>query len=144
MRVSLPIHPHSKTLGEVTTLRFLRRETDIPVPEIIAFDNSTDNKIGFEWILMERMPGVSLYKKWRTMTAFQKAALVQRVAEYQAQIFRHSFSGLRTLTIAEANHGQRPRPGELVSGMFFEGDHYDIDIPRGPFRSTHDWMSSYL
>jgi aminoglycoside phosphotransferase (APT) family kinase protein len=61
MRVSLPVHPHSKTLGEVTTLRYLRRETSISVPEVIAFDASADNEIGFEWILMERMPGVSLY-----------------------------------------------------------------------------------
>ncbi|KAJ0416360.1 phosphotransferase enzyme family-domain-containing protein [Aspergillus carlsbadensis] len=144
MRVSLPVHPHSKTIGEVTTLRFLRRETTIPVPEIIAFDASADSKIGFEWILMERMPGVSLYKKWRTMTAYQKAALVQRVTEYQAQVFRHRFSGLGTLTLNDEGNGQRPEPGQLVSGMFFQGDHYDLDIPRGPFRSTHDWLSSYL
>jgi Ser/Thr protein kinase RdoA (MazF antagonist) len=28
--------------------------------------------------------------------------------------------------------------------MFFEGDHYDLDIPHGPFRSTHGWLSSYF
>jgi hypothetical protein len=30
MRVSLPVHPHNITLGGVTTLRFLWRETNIP------------------------------------------------------------------------------------------------------------------
>jgi hypothetical protein len=32
MRVPLPVHPHNKTRGEVTTLRFLRRATTVPVP----------------------------------------------------------------------------------------------------------------
>ncbi|RFU73334.1 altered inheritance of mitochondria 9, mitochondrial [Trichoderma arundinaceum] len=48
MRVSLPVYPRNKTRGEVTTLRFLRRETDVPVPEVVAFDDSADNEIGFE------------------------------------------------------------------------------------------------
>ncbi|KAL2867579.1 phosphotransferase enzyme family-domain-containing protein [Aspergillus lucknowensis] len=126
MRVSLPVHPHSKTRSEVTTLRFLRREADITVPEIIAFDDSNENKIGFEWILVERMPGISLYKKWRTLTAFQKAALVQRVAEFQAQIFSHSFTGLGTLVASgngKEDDDQKPRPGQLVAGTFFSSSH---------------------
>lgn len=48
MRVSLPVYPHSKTRGEVTTLRFLRCVTDVPVPEVIVFDDSGNNEIGFE------------------------------------------------------------------------------------------------
>ncbi|CAI7649441.1 unnamed protein product [Penicillium glandicola] len=106
MRVSLPVYPHNKTLGEVTTLRFLRRATDVPVPEVIAFDDSGNNEIGFEWILMECMPGISAYKIWRTLSAFQKAALVQP-------------------------HPQKEQPGEMVSA-------------RGPFRSSYDWLCSYL
>ncbi|KAL3457006.1 phosphotransferase enzyme family-domain-containing protein [Aspergillus heterothallicus] len=146
MRVSLPVHPHSKTKGEVTTLRFLRRETDIPVPEVIAFDDSSDNEIGFEWILMERIPGVSLYKKWRALSSFQKTAIVQRVAEFQAQVFRHPFSGLGTLspTSGDEKGCQLPQPGQLVTGHFFAGSHFDLNIPRGPFRSSHAWLSAYL
>ncbi|KAL3476605.1 phosphotransferase enzyme family-domain-containing protein [Aspergillus californicus] len=143
-RVLLPVHPQSKTRGEVTTLRFLRRETDIPVPEVVAFDDSGDNEIGFEWILMELMPGVSLYKKWRSLNAFQKVALVQRIAEFQAQIFRHTFSGIGTLIMTDETERQKPQPGPLVSGMFFAGFHFDLDIPRGVFRSSHDWLSAYL
>ncbi|RAO71251.1 uncharacterized protein BHQ10_007263 [Talaromyces amestolkiae] len=145
MRVSLPVHPQTKTRGEVTTLRFLRRETDTPVPEVIAFDDSCNNQIGFEWILMELMPGVSAYKKWRTFTTFQKVALVQRVAELQAQIFHHTFSGIGTLTVGDEdqNH-QEEQPGEMVSKFYFWGNHFDYDVARGPFRSTYDWLASYL
>ncbi|KAJ5165630.1 uncharacterized protein N7500_007460 [Penicillium coprophilum] len=144
MRVSLPVHPHSKTLGEVTTLQFLRRATNIPVPEIFAYDESASNEIGYEWILMELKPGVPAYKKWRTLTTFQKAALVQQIAEFQAQMCQHTFSGIGTLTPGEEAAAQNEKPGEIVSTSFFSGNRFNFDIPRGPFRSTHDWLVSYL
>ncbi|UKZ93416.1 uncharacterized protein TrAFT101_008330 [Trichoderma asperellum] len=28
--------------------------------------------------------------------------------------------------------------------MFFWGSHFDYDITRGPFRSSHDWLTAYL
>lgn len=144
IRITLPVCPHTKTRGEVTTLRFLRRKTTIPVPEVIAFDDSADNEIGFEWILMELMPGVSAYKKWRTMTPFQKVAFVQRIAEFQAQILQHTFSGIGTLTTKEDKSHQEERPGEMVFPAFFMGEHYNWEIPHGPFRSSYDWLFSYL
>lgn len=144
MRVSLPVYPHSKTLGEVTTLRFLRRSTNIPVPEVFAYDESASNGIGYEWILMEFMPGVTTYKKWRTLTTFQKTALVQQIAVFQAQMFQHKFSGIGTLTPGEEAAAQNEKPGEIVSLGFFMGNRFNFDIARGPFRSTHDWLVSYL
>jgi aminoglycoside phosphotransferase len=144
MRVSLPVCPGTKTRGEVTTLQFLRRETTIPVPEVVALDDSSKNEIGFEWILMEFMPGNSAYKRWRTLTLSQKTALVQQMAELQAQIFRHEFSEIGTLVVSESEDSQEVLSGEVVSNMFFWGNHFDYDIARGPFRSSHDWLTAYL
>lgn len=145
LRVSLPVHPRSKTRGEVATLRLLRRSTDVPVPEVIAFNDSPDNEIGFEWILMEMMPGVSLYKRWRILTTFQKVALVQRMAELQTQISLHSLSGIGTLMASDKEKSsEKQQPGELVARFFFWGQHFDYDIARGPFRSSYDWLKSYL
>lgn len=144
MRVSLPVYPHHKTRGEVTTLRFLHHTTDIPVPEVIAYDDTGKNEIGFEYILMERLPGVSAYKKWRTLSMFQKVALVQRMAEVQAQLARHTFSGLGTLTIKDEEKSQKEQPGEMVSGFFFWGNHFDYNVTRGSFRSSYDWLVSYI
>ncbi|ROW06268.1 hypothetical protein VPNG_08099 [Cytospora leucostoma] len=147
MRVSLPVYPHYKTRGEVTTLRWLRDNIDIPVPRVIDFDTSNDNEIGFEWILMELMPGSSAWRRWRTLSMAQKVFFTQRVAEFQAQLFRHgfpgaSFRGIGTLhSVAEKTS---PVPGKMVSHMFFMGDHIKYDVARGPFRSSHDWLRSYF
>lgn len=61
MRVSLPVDPRHKTAGEVATLRWIRKRSEMPVPKVVAFDDSNANEIGFEWILMQRMPGISVY-----------------------------------------------------------------------------------
>lgn len=59
MRVSLPVDPRYKTESEVATIEFARQNTSLPVPQIIAFDSNNENELGFEWILMEMMPGVA-------------------------------------------------------------------------------------
>lgn len=63
MRISLPVCPQTKTRGEITTRQFLRRMTIVPVPEVVAFDDSAENDTGFEWTLMEFMPGDSTHKR---------------------------------------------------------------------------------
>lgn len=102
MRVSLPVEPVNKTRGEVATLRWIRGHTDMPVPEVISFNASSDDEIGFEWILMELMPGDSAYKRWRGMSMSQKTALVERMAEFQGQLMnsyltKGAFRGIGTL-----------------------------------------------
>lgn len=52
LRASLPVDPYHKTMGEAATLEWVRHFTDILVPYVIAFDPSSDNEIGFEWLLM--------------------------------------------------------------------------------------------
>ena len=153
MRVSLPVDPRNKTRGEVATLQLVRRKTDIPVPEVIAFDDTKENEIGFEWILMELMPGRPAYYRWRKMTMAKKQMLVARVADFQAQLSRcgnvgEGFRGIGTLGShggddLDDNSGS-PGPGQIVAAVFFSGAHYHYPIPRGPFRSSHDWLQAYL
>ncbi|KAM0255109.1 hypothetical protein ACHAQJ_006113 [Trichoderma viride] len=123
MRVSLPVDPRNRTRGEITRLRFLGRATDVPVPEVIAFDDSASNEIGFEWVLMERMLGDLAYKRWQKMTIFQKVTLVQRMAELQAQISRHEFSRTGTLTVDSEEGNQ-------------EENHFGYDI--APLENAED------
>jgi aminoglycoside phosphotransferase (APT) family kinase protein len=152
LRVSLPVDPGHKTRGEVTTLRWIRRTTHVPVPKVIAFDDTQDNEIGFEWILMELMPGVSAYKQWRKMSIAEKTWLVEQVAEFQSQLFRHSLEDAKFQSIGTLSPGDMgsepinsaPKPGRIVSRIFFMGDRFNYDIARGPFRSSHDWLRAYL
>ncbi|KAK2041699.1 hypothetical protein LZ31DRAFT_625335 [Colletotrichum somersetense] len=156
MRVSLPVDPGDKTRGEVATLRWLRRWTSTLVPRVFAFDDSNNNKIGFEWILMELMPGMSVYKRWRGMSMAQKTRLVEKVAEYQVDIINQcrEFQTIGTLhfdAIKNKDQHQEQQeqedhetPSKYVSLVFFWGNNFDYDVPRGPFRSSHDCLSAFL
>ncbi|KAM0429986.1 hypothetical protein ACHAPT_005992 [Fusarium lateritium] len=145
LRASLPIDPHHKTAGEVATLRWLWRHSDIPAPKVIAFDYSSDNEIGYEWILMQLMPGTSAYFRWRKMSMEAKKTLVEKIAEYQAQFFNQSaFRTIGTLKDGSLTTGPNSIPGRLVSLVFCWGEHFDYDVPRGPFRSSHDWLEAVI
>jgi len=181
MRVSLPVDPGNKTRGEVATLRLVRKRVSghniIPVPAVVDYDDTTKNEIGFEWVLMQLLPGRPAYYRWRNMTMPQKEDLVRRVAEFQAKLARvgpgpgpppggtiggnggSGGGGFRTIGTLGA-HSDNPEllgdsgdgvggaglaiPGRIVHPVFFTGPHYHYAVPRGPFRSSHDWLRSFL
>ena len=60
MRVSLPVEPFFKTESEAATLSYIRTHTSIPVPEVIEWDSSADNPLGFEWVLVDKVEGVCM------------------------------------------------------------------------------------
>ncbi|KAF7541351.1 hypothetical protein G7Z17_g11980 [Cylindrodendrum hubeiense] len=148
MRVSLPVDPRYKTAGEVATLRWIRRSTTIPVPEVIAYRDSSDNATGYEWILMELMPGTSVYSVWRKMSLTAKKSLAEQVAGYQAQLFKAAqdavaFQKIGTLSdINDENTDTTPH--RIVSRLFFWGQHFNFDVPRGPFHSSYDWLNTCI
>lgn len=154
LRVSLPVYPRHKTRAEVATLRWVRENTMVPVPEVLGYDDGNDNEIGYEWILMELMQGTSAHKRWRAMSMTQKVALTKQIATFQAELSglgkRGSmFRGIGTLDlpVGQKSDARDPKefvPGLLVSHEFFMGDHLHYDVPRGPFRSSHDWLSAVL
>jgi hypothetical protein len=45
MRISLPVHPRLKAEREVAIIDFVRRETEMPVPRILAFNSDNQNEL---------------------------------------------------------------------------------------------------
>lgn len=154
MRVSLPVYPRHKTRAEVITLRWVRENTTVPVPKVFSFDDTNDNEIGYEWILMELMQGTSAHKRWRTTSMEQKVALTKRIATFQVELsglgkLGPMFKSIGTLDLRvgqklDVESSKKVASGLLVSHEFFMGDHLHYNIPRGPFRSSHDWLSAEL
>ncbi|KAK3367804.1 phosphotransferase enzyme family-domain-containing protein [Podospora didyma] len=114
MRVSLPIYPRHKMRVEVAILRWVRQNTVIPVPKVVSFDDSNNNDIAFEWILMEFMEGTSAHRRWRTMSMEQKVALTRQLAAFQAELLglagkpEHKFTTIGTLDLRDVGDGGNP------------------------------------
>ncbi|KAJ4327419.1 hypothetical protein N0V84_002191 [Fusarium piperis] len=144
-RVSLPVDPQYKTAGEVATLSWLELNTTIPSPRVHAFQYSSENKIGYEWIMMDLMPGASAYHRWRKMSMMAKTRLVETIARYQAELINSSeFRAIGTLQNFDLRRGAERPPGRIVSLIFCWGKNFHYNIPRGPFRSSHDWLKAFI
>lgn len=153
MRVSLPVDPHYKTMREVAAIEFARLNIVMTVPKIFAFDASSDNELGFEWILMEMMPGQPLHKAWRKLPMCAKEGLVRQIVCYQARLFEERFQGTGSIYHAPpaSPHGAIGENmcqfdvGRIVSHVFFWGNNlFCDDVSRGPFLSSHDWLHARL
>lgn len=97
IRVSLPVEPTWKTLSEVVTVNFVGWSSDLPVPTVQCFSSKNSNPIGFEWILMNHMPGAPMEERWISMRWSAKEALVKQMASYNISMFRKQFWGIGNL-----------------------------------------------
>jgi len=83
--------------AEAQTMRLIRQQTTIPVPEVYAFDSTLDNVLGCPFILMEMLPGNPLYEGWFEHGASQvklerfRARSLQSIAEAISQLDRFEF-----------------------------------------------------
>ena len=158
MRVSLPVDPHYKISSEAATLDLIRTRTTIPVPKVIAHDDSNENELGFEWILMEYMPGITLDEAWTKMTWPGKCKMVERLVSASAQLFRLRSKGIGSIYKADAtafnvsedlvSNGHEIYTEYMVSRItsmpFFWASRLSLDIYRGPFKSSTDWLTTRL
>ena len=85
-RVTLPIEPYYKTESEVATIAYLRANTSIPVPQVIAWDSDRRNELHFEWILMAKIDGVPLIDVWRKVPWEKKLELTGTIAGMVKQL----------------------------------------------------------
>ncbi|KAL9634327.1 MAG: hypothetical protein Q9164_004159 [Protoblastenia rupestris] len=83
--MALPIDPFYKAECEVATTEYVRFSTSIKVPLIYAFDSSSNNAIGHEWILMEKIEGISLHRAWDTASLDAKARMTRDVAGWEGK-----------------------------------------------------------
>ncbi|GLA92876.1 hypothetical protein AtubIFM61612_007982 [Aspergillus tubingensis] len=125
LRISGTQIPRIKTLNEVGVMTWVRRNTSIPVPAVIAYSASRDNPLGYEFTLLERVPGVSVAEVYEGLDEGRKRSLVEQVAGFVAEL-----------------HG-KPWEGGYVGGLQLaaqEGDDGD-EIVRGPPIEETYWQT---
>ena len=105
--LKVPAHGHTQCwdapaaealTSEAYTMRLIRRETTVPVPEVFAFDASLENELGCPFILMEMIYGKSLAEVWfdqeisQAMREQIRIRSLQGIAEAMAQLNSLTFS----------------------------------------------------
>ncbi|KAL0943135.1 uncharacterized protein CTRU02_201021 [Colletotrichum truncatum] len=96
-RVTLPIDPKWKTLSEVATMQWVTQNTSLPVPRVLAYNAVRSNPIGFEWIVMDKVPGKPWADIWQSISFGAKTKIVCQVALFCSNTFQKQMTGIGSL-----------------------------------------------
>ncbi|KEZ46250.1 hypothetical protein SAPIO_CDS1147 [Scedosporium apiospermum] len=148
-RVAIPVDPKLKLESEMATLQFLRQHTSIPVPRPIRWcsTRTVDNKLGYEWAILEKLPGVELRKVWRKVPWEKKLVLIENLAKFRTQIWDSSlkFSKIGSIyKISNDETREGVRIGPSVDGNFYAGRRRYLTSDRGPFSTCHEWLRAQI
>ncbi|KFA77556.1 hypothetical protein S40288_05753 [Stachybotrys chartarum IBT 40288] len=159
VRVTLPVDPKWKTLSEVATLQWVSHMTSLPVPRVLAYNIDRSNPIGFEWIIMDKLPGKPWADVWKELPFDEKEAIVNQLASFCSETFRQQMVGIGSL------FGESDAPvstaDDLASGGIWPNTNTDFKIrrmvstsfisqrpipqmSRGPFTTAAEWLSTQL
>ncbi|KAI6100803.1 hypothetical protein EDD16DRAFT_1495601 [Pisolithus croceorrhizus] len=156
VHVAVPAFPKDKLESEVVTLKYLAAQTQITVPQVYAWNSDASNPIGAEYIIMQKMPGVSANMEWDTLLTSVKECTVLQVTEYLKAMFALCFDHAGSLYLSSpSNDNVYVRP--IVSIPFFCTIDSVIHMPEAdppshtklsqycrPFSSTTKYLQSFL
>ncbi|KAJ7152675.1 hypothetical protein C8R43DRAFT_1087855 [Mycena crocata] len=96
-RVARRFMPRLKTESEIATLRYLREKTRVPVPEVHTYDSNPYNRLGGEYIIMSKAPGVPLSQVYHSLSYAQLVRLLENLARLVISLFGHRFPQIGSL-----------------------------------------------
>ncbi|KAF9105807.1 Phosphotransferase enzyme [Mortierella sp. AM989] len=141
-RVAFPNFRYYKTESEVATMEFLAAETSIRVPKVYAWDSNPSNPVGAEYIIMEKIPGVSLGSIWVNLTLDDKKHFVGKILDIMLLLFNTTFDKIGSLYRDSKTHSYEV--GLIVCDLFFDGKRGDMDLDRGPWKSTGEYLGALI
>lgn len=117
--------------SEVATLMFLDK-TGVPAPKVYGFElEHPENPVGVGFILMEKLPGVSL--RWSIATQHQREKVMSQLADTFVELHKYPFDLLGSL-----DYPGRSQVGALAQESLtnFEGSEMHT---AGPFSSLDEY-----
>ncbi|KXG52884.1 Aminoglycoside phosphotransferase [Penicillium griseofulvum] len=145
--------PFYTTASEVATMEFARTIASIPVPKVHAWNNTADNTVGAEYIIMEKSDGVVLSSQWATMSTDQKHELIQSIITFERSLVAHSFDRIGSiyyendLVDSEDSYSPTAFPkfviGPTTDRRFLEDGRRAIKSDKGPSDAKLDVISDF-
>ena len=143
--------------SEAFTMRLIRRETTVPVPEVFAFDASLENELGCPFILMELIHGKPLHEVWFVQGVSQaireqiRIRSLQGIAEAMTQLNALAFdqggsllfdpkgnvAGIGTSNVVDLEK-------QLANMRSTDYDNTMAFCQRGPFTNPRSYLLSLL
>ncbi|KAL2201818.1 APH-domain-containing protein [Sarocladium strictum] len=112
--------PAIKTRNEVATLLWLRAKTTIRVPDVISFNDSDQNILGYEYTLMTKEDGVVLSDVWDDLTEEKQDHVIGQLIDHMVELHRIPWDGIGGLSVDVMIPGSEPTLGRVVDEDFWQ------------------------
>lgn len=118
LRVSGDHLPHIKTTNEVAVMKWVLQHTSIPIPSIVRFDASSDNAVGHEFTLLEKVTGISVDEVYDSLDNNIKYSLVCQLARFIDELHSNTWDFVGGLQLSP--DGTDVIPGPVVDETFWQ------------------------
>ncbi|KAK7519434.1 uncharacterized protein IWZ02DRAFT_500107 [Phyllosticta citriasiana] len=142
----LPKFPKYKLRSVVATMMYLREHTDLPVPRVVAHEYDTNNPLGMEFMMVERLPGFQYNTVEKRLSFEAKKTFARGIADLVDGLSRLRFSDIGNI------HRDFEAPND--AGSYFvdictephliKDMRIDYPVPRGPFKSLYEYYSAHI
>ena len=124
--------PLSKTEAELATITYVRKHTQIPVPEVYFVNHNENHVVGAAFVLTERVPGVRLFDIWSDLSLEHRMSVVTQVADIVGELADLRFDRIGSLTLDGT-------VGPLVNISYTEDE-----TLAGPFNNFIDFVCATM
>ncbi|KAF2276240.1 uncharacterized protein EI97DRAFT_377861 [Westerdykella ornata] len=76
--------------------------TRVPVPKVLAWSSDPSNPVGAEFIVMEKAPGIQLFKTWEAMSEYDRFCLVKLLTKIEGGLAAIRFPASGSLYLCES------------------------------------------
>ncbi|KAL4889177.1 kinase-like domain-containing protein [Aspergillus ambiguus] len=136
---------HYTVASEVATLDYLRLH-GIRTPKVYAWCSTKANPVGSEYIIMEKLGGITLGDVWYSMTPKEQHDMMKKIVHWEAQLMSLKFPAYGSIYYREDLTSEKnvPLPGQKdVKFCIGPISHYSwwhdgrntLNIDRGPWLS---------
>ncbi|KAH8930233.1 hypothetical protein BT69DRAFT_1235122 [Atractiella rhizophila] len=146
------------TASQVATMDFVRNELSIPCPEVFAWSARADaTPVGSEFILMEKVQGVPLYKRWAHIEKGQVVAFLNDLRAIEKKFETTHLSSHGSIYFKndlpvdlqssrfypeETEDSSKYTIGPIAHHLWWRHDYADLKVSRGPWKTTEDLFRS--
>jgi aminoglycoside phosphotransferase (APT) family kinase protein len=75
----------------------VRQHTSVPVPEVYAWSSDPANPVGAEYIIMEKVAGVPVFKLWGEMSQSVRLGLIKQLTIFERELSSIQFPAYGSL-----------------------------------------------
>lgn len=126
---------------DVAVLQFVRELGGIPIPDIVAYDATPENKLGSPYMVQTRLPGIVLFSAFPDLNHSNKC----RVASDLGHVFRRMLTAKSEVaglfTIPSNTSRSEMKSNQIVIEPFFEPED-SASSKNGPMSSTQDLLNT--